>query len=83
MLAEIDAADELCQVRALMATHDWFQMLEGPHSNRVHDMIDLLLLPEFRSGLRRWYRRPGSNLDANAITFRDLLSQLAGEKLEK
>jgi hypothetical protein len=28
-------------------------------------------------------QRHGSNLDANAINFRNQLSQLAGEKLEK
>ena len=82
-LAEADAADELCQVRALMATHEWFQMLEGPHSDRVHETIDLLLSRELRLGLHRWYRRPDSDLGANAITFRNLLSHLAGEKFER
>jgi hypothetical protein len=57
-------------------------MLEGPHSDRVQDTIDLLLSRDLRLGLHRWYRRPNSSLDANAIRFRDLLSQLAGEKLE-
>ena len=64
-----------------MATHDWFRTLEGPHSQRVHDTIDLLLSLELRPGLRRWYRRPGANLDAEVTTVRDNLSQLAGERL--
>jgi hypothetical protein len=79
-LAEVDAADELRQVRALMLTHAWFRMLEGPHSDRVHDTIEVLLSRELRSGLLRWYRRPDASQDAEAITFRDELSQLAGEK---
>lgn len=79
-LAEVDAADELRQVRALMMTHDWFRMLEGPHSQRVHDAIDILLSRELRSGLQQWYRRPGTSLDAEAIAVRDHLSQLAREK---
>ena len=79
ILAEVDAADELRQVRALMETHNWFRMVEGPHSDRVHDTIEVLLSRELRSGLQRWYRRPGVNLDTEATTVRDHLSQLAGE----
>lgn len=79
-LAEVDAADELRQVRALMATHVWFRAVEGPHSQRVHDTIDILLSRELRSPLKRWYGRPGVSLDAEAMTVRDLLSQLAGEE---
>ena len=78
-LAEVDTTDELRQVRALMVTHDWFRMLEGPHSGRVHDTIDTLLSRDLRSGLRRWYRRPGVSLSTEAKSVRDHLSQLAGE----
>ncbi|SPE50847.1 hypothetical protein SBV1_1220044 [Verrucomicrobia bacterium] len=78
-LAEVDAADELREVCALMVTHDWFRMLEGPHSERVHDTIDILLSRELRSGLQRWYRRPGASLSTEAKRVRDHLSQLAGE----
>ena len=82
-LADTDASDELRQVRALMATYDWFRVLEGPHTQRVHDMIDLLLSRELRPSLHRWYGRPGARLEgAEAIAVRDHLSQLAGEKLE-
>jgi hypothetical protein len=31
-----DASEDLRQVRALIATHDVFQMLEGPHSAREY-----------------------------------------------
>jgi hypothetical protein len=79
-LAEVDAADELRQVRALMVTHAWFRMSEGPHSDRVHDMVEILLSRELRSDLLRWYRRPNAKEDADAIALRDHLSQLAGEK---
>ena len=76
-------SDELREVSALLATHDWFRMLEGPHSPRVQETIERLLSPPLRPGLRRWYRRPGIGLGAAATEFRDQLSQLAGEPLEK
>lgn len=82
-LADTPVTDELRQVRALMATYDWFRMLEGPHAQRVHDTIDLLLSRELRPSLHRWYARPGACSEgAEAIAVRDHLSQLAGEKLQ-
>ncbi len=80
--AVIGFSDEMRQVCALIAVHDFFQMIEGPHSARVHETIERLLLPELRAGLREWYRRCGVELDPTAIGFRDQLNQLAGEKLE-
>jgi len=77
------ASNELRQVGALIATHDWFRMLEGSHSPRVHEAIDLLLAPGLRPGLRNWYRRSGAETNSAAIEFRDHLSRLAGEQLEK
>jgi hypothetical protein len=73
---------ELRQVRALIAAHDLFQMLEGPHSSRVHETIWHLLLPKLRPGLRCWFQRAGADKDFTAVALRDHLSQLAGEKLE-
>ena len=82
-LAATDATDELRQVRALMATYDWFRVLEGPYTQRVHDMVDLLLSRELRPSLHRWYGRPDACLEgASAVAIREHLSQLAGEKLE-
>jgi hypothetical protein len=75
-------SDEMRQVCALIATHDFFQMMEGPHSARVHETIDHLLSPRLRDGLREWYRRCGAEMDRAAIEFRDQLSQLAEERLE-
>jgi hypothetical protein len=75
-------SDEMRQVCALIAVHDFFAMLEGPHSARVHETIDHLLSPQLRSGLRDWYRRCGTELNPVAIDFRDQLGQLAGEHLE-
>lgn len=74
-------SEELRRVAALIATHDWFRMIEGSHSSRVHETIDHLLSPGLRPGLQRWYRRPGADTNAAAIEFRSHLSQLAGEKL--
>ena len=76
-------SDELREISALLATHDWFRMLEGSHSSRVRETIERLLSLPLRPRLRRWYRRPGTSLGAAAIEFRDQLSQLAGERLEK
>ena len=75
-------SDEERQVCALIAVHDLFEMLEGPHSARVHETMDHLLSPQLRSGLRDWYRRCGTELNLVAIDFRDQLSRLAGEHLE-
>jgi len=74
--------DELRQVRAMIATHELFEMLEGSHSPRVHETIEHLLLPGLRPELRRWYQRSAANTDPTAVALRDHLSQLAGEKLE-
>jgi hypothetical protein len=81
--AVTDYSDQLRQVRALTAAHDFFQMLEGPHSPRVHETIEHLLLPWLRPALRSWYQRSWADTDLAAIDFRDRLSQLAGENLEK
>ena len=78
----IGFSDEMRQVCALIATHDFFQMIEGPHSARVHETIERLLSPGLRAGLREWYGRCGAEMNPAAIEFRDQLSQLAGERLE-
>jgi hypothetical protein len=75
-------SNEIRQVCALIATHDFFQMMEGPHSERVHETLDCLLSPVLRPGLREWYQRSSADINAGAIAFRNQLSQLAGEKLE-
>ena len=76
-------SNDLRQVCALIGAHDFFQMLEGNHSSRVHETREQLLLPELRAGLRRWYQRSGADKDQEAVALRDQLSQLAGEKLER
>jgi len=77
-----DFSAEQRQVRALITVHDLFEMLEGPHSSRVHETIEHLLLPRMRPGLRRWYQRPDAEKDPATIALRDHLSKLTGEKLE-
>ena len=73
---------ELRPISALMAAHDLFRLVEGPHSARVHEAIQQLLLPNLRQALRGWYRRPDAETDPEAIELREHLSGLAGEKLE-
>ena len=76
-------SDAAREINALIATHDLFQMLEGPHSERVHETMDALLSRELRPGLRDWYRRSNADLNATALAFRDQLNLLAGENLER
>jgi len=57
-------------------------MIEGPHSARVHESVEQLLMPGLRLGLREWYRRSGAEMNQAATQFRDELGQLAGERLE-
>jgi len=77
------SSSELRQVRALVAAHDLFRMLEGPHSSRVHETIWHLLLPKLRPGLRQWYQRSDVDKGPAADPLRDQLSLMAGEKLEE
>jgi len=77
-----DSSEELRQVRALIATHDLFEMLEGIHSARVHETIERLLSPALRPGLLRWYQRSDARTDSLAVEFRDQLSDRAAERLE-
>jgi hypothetical protein len=72
---------ELRQVCAALAVHDFFEMVEGPHSARVHETMELLTSPEFRPALREWYTRCGKDMNAAEVAFRDRLSQLTGETL--
>jgi hypothetical protein len=77
-----DNSPEVRQVRALIAAHDFFRRIEGPHSRRVHEAIDHLLSLSLRPALRFWYQQPGANTDFAAINLRDQLSQLTGENLQ-
>ena len=81
-VAVADYPDELRQVRALIAAHDLFRLMEGPHSPRVHEAIEHLLLPGLRPVLRNWYQRSGVDTSSTAVEFREQLNQLAGERLE-
>ncbi len=72
---------ELRSISGLIAAHDAFQMLEGPHSARVHEAIQHLLHPRSRAALRLWYKRAGASDTPNRAELRTHLSQLAGESL--
>ncbi len=78
-----DVSGDLRQVRALIGTHNLFQMLEGSHSTRVHETMEHLLSARLRPGLRQWYQRSGAETDSATVEFREQLSRLAGERLEK
>jgi hypothetical protein len=72
---------ELRSISALIAAHDAFRMLEGPHSARVHEAIQHLLMPRSRNALRLWYKRPDASNSASTDELRIHLSRLAGESL--
>ena len=78
-----DGPGPVRQVHALIGVYDWFQMLEGQHSSRVHEVLDQLLLPELRAGLREWFQRPDAETDSAAIELRTQLNRMTGEQLEK
>jgi hypothetical protein len=78
-----DTSEPQRRIHALIGVYDWFQMLEGQHSSRVHEVIDHLLLPELRVSLREWYQRPGAEKDSATVEFRTQLNRLTGEQLEK
>jgi len=82
LAAVVGSSAEVRQVCALIAVHDFFQMIEGPHSARVHEIMDRLLSPAVRAGLRDWYRQCGSQMSGSTAVFRDQLNVLAGERLE-
>lgn len=77
-----DGSEQLRQIRTLMGLHNWFQMLEGPHSSRVHEVVDHLVSREARAGLREWFRRPGAKTDPATLEFRKQLNRMTGEQLE-
>src|SRR2546428_12324697 len=62
-----DLSVELRQVSALIAAHDLFRLMEGPHSVRVHEVIEHLLMPGLRPVLRSWYQRPGVDMNPQEI----------------
>jgi glucose-6-phosphate dehydrogenase assembly protein OpcA len=76
-----DSSVELRPIGALIAAQGLFRQLEGPHSPRVHEAIQQLLLPGWRDMLRRWYHRRRNNMTPEEIEFKDQLSRLAGEQL--
>jgi hypothetical protein len=78
----VGSSEEVREVCALIAVHDFFEIIEGPHSARVHEIMDRLLSPGVRAGLRDWYRQCDSQLNASAAAFRDKLNLLSGERLE-
>jgi hypothetical protein len=75
-----ESFQELLPVDGLMDSWYWFIMKEGEHSPKVAEVVEHLLSPELRPALRQWYKRWASCMDKDAISLRDRLSGLAGEK---
>jgi hypothetical protein len=82
-LAETDdLAQDLRQIRALIATYDLFQMLDGPHSVRADEILDRLVSAELRPALRGWYQRSSAETEPVSMEFLNELNELTGERLE-
>ena len=75
-------AQDLREIRALIATRELFQMLDGPHSIRTHEIMEHLVSAELRPALRRWYQRPAAETKSFSTEFRNALNKLTGEQLE-
>jgi len=75
-----DLRDEQRLVCGLLDAYQYFQLTEGERSPRVAEAVQKLLSVELRPALRSWYRNSAENMNANAIAFRDRLSELAGER---
>jgi hypothetical protein len=71
---------EQLPVLGLLDAWYWFRLAEGEESPRAAEAVEHLLSSELRPTLRQWYQRFGSNMNENAISFRDRLSELAGER---
>jgi hypothetical protein len=67
-------------VCGLLDAYQFFQLTEGEQSLRVGEAVQKLLSVQLRPALRNWYRSFGDDMNANAIAFRDRLSELAGER---
>ena len=72
--------DEQRLICGLLDAAYCFGLLEGEQSPRVTEAVQLLLSPELRPALRAWYQRFGDDMHANAISIRERLSELAGER---
>ena len=71
---------EQVPVLGLLDAWQFFLLSEGEGSPRATEAQEHLLSPELRPALRQWYQSFGSNMNENAIRFRDRLSRLAGER---
>jgi hypothetical protein len=67
-------------VLGLLDAWHWFRLTGGEDSPQAAEAIEHLLSPELRPALREWYQRCGAGMNENAISIRDRLSKLAGEK---
>lgn len=72
-------ADQL-PIFGLFDAYQYFSITEGEDSTAVREALDHLLSAELRPALREWYQRYGSDMNPNALAFRDRLGVLAGEK---
>ena len=71
---------EQLPVFGLLDAWYWFRLTEGEESPRAAEAIEKILSPELRPALRAWYQRSGAAMNKHAISFRDRLSELAGER---
>ena len=80
-LQQIDGCPpDQIQVCALMHCYSHFARFEGAECKAAREAIEHLLSAELRPALRDWYRGFGDGINPRAREFRELLSELAGER---
>ncbi len=52
-----------------------------PKAPRLTEILEHLVAPENRAGLRKWYAIAGNSMNPNAMATRDVLSDMIGEEL--
>lgn len=72
---------DLRQIFGLFDAYDFFLIREGEQSPRVQEAWRLLLSPELRNPLCRWFVRAGDNINPWALEMRRRLTEFTGEQL--
>jgi hypothetical protein len=81
--------DDVKRIMALMDAVSVFSIQDNdyadneswqPRSERMKEIVSLLIAPENRDALRKWYR-PGAGLNETAQMFKGILCRMTGEEL--
>ena len=71
--------DDQRMVVGLLDAYDSFVSIEGEQSPRAKEVIEALLSAELRPAVRQLYRSLGKEISLDGLSFRERLSEMAGE----